>query len=280
MKQTISNIKNSLSGFYEPSEVESFISMIFNFVFGYSKREMILNADQLLPESSIVKINEIILRLRNFEPIQYIFGEAEFYGLKFKVEPGVLIPRFETEELVDLIIKRNKNMALKILDVGTGSGCIAISLKKHLPKSEIWSCDISDKALEITKKNADLNNVEIKLEKYNVLGSIPFIESGFDLIISNPPYVTFKEKLVMRGNVLNYEPSIALFVPDDDPLQFYRAIVLKSKQLLKPGGELYFEINEAFGEEISELLVEHGFVAEVLKDINGKDRIAYGRHFD
>jgi release factor glutamine methyltransferase len=280
MKQTISNIKNSLSGLYELSEVESFISMIFNFVFGYSKREMILNADQSLPESTILKINEIISRLKNFEPIQYIFGEAEFYGLTFKVQPGVLIPRFETEELVDLIIKREQNSTIKILDIGTGSGCIAISLKKHLPKSELWCCDISDKALEITRQNAELNKVEVKLEKFDVLGHSNFIERGFDLIVSNPPYVTNKEKLVMRKNVLNFEPSLALFVPDDDPLLFYRAIVQKAKKLLNTKGKLYFEINEDFGNDISALLVKNGFDVEVIKDINGKDRIVYGRHYD
>jgi release factor glutamine methyltransferase len=278
MKKTIQSIHEKLSDIYEPDEIRSFISMIFNFVFGYSKKEMILYADQLLPESSILKINEIISQLRNFEPIQYIFGEAEFYGMTFKVEPGILIPRNETEELVDLIIKRNQNLVLKILDIGTGSGCIAISLKKHLPKSELWCCDVSDKALDITRQNAELNKVEVNIEKFDVLGHSNFRESGFDLIVSNPPYVTNKEKSAMKKNVLNFEPTLALFVPDNDPLLFYRAIVLQAKELLNQGGELYFEINEAFGNEIYALLVENGFVGEIIKDINYKDRIVYGRH--
>jgi release factor glutamine methyltransferase len=278
MRQTINYIRNSLSGIYEPSEIESFILMIFNNILGYSKKDMILNAGQILPEFSRQKIEEIILRLKDIEPIQYILGVTEFYGLTFKVEPGVLIPRFETEELVDLIIKRNQNRALKILDIGTGSGCIAISLKKNLPKSDIWCYDISDKALEITRENAELNTVDIKPEKIDILSHSTLSEKGFDIIVSNPPYVTNKEKSVMKKNVLNFEPTIALFVPDNDPLLYYKAIVLQAKKILKQSGELYFEINEAFGNEISTLLIENGFIVEVLKDINGRDRFVYGRH--
>jgi release factor glutamine methyltransferase len=277
MKQTINYIKNSLSGFYEPSEIESFISLIFNSIFGYSKKDMILNADQILPESGFLKIDEIISRLKNFEPIQYIIGETEFYGLIFKVKSGVLIPRFETEELVDIIVNRRNNLSVKILDFGTGSGCIAVSLKKNLPKSEVWGCDISVEALEITRENATLNKVEIVLVQFDILGQDNFPGRGFDLIVSNPPYVTNREKSAMLKNVLNFEPSIALFVPDDDPLVFYRAIIIKAKQLLNQGGELYFEINEAFGNEVSELIVENGFNVEILKDINGRDRFAIAR---
>jgi release factor glutamine methyltransferase len=278
MKKTIQFIKENLSEFYDPTEIESFTSMIFSFVFGYSKKDLIICAGHILPKDDFSKVAEVVLRLKNQEPIQYIFGEADFSGLKFKVEPGVLIPRFETEELVDLIIKRNQNLALKILDVGTGSGCIAISLKKHLPKTEIWCCDISDKALDISRENAKLNKVDIKPEKFDILGRSQFIEKGFDIIVSNPPYVTNKEKSVMRKNVLNFEPAIALFVPDNDPLLYYKAIVIQAKKLLTPDGKLYFEINEAFGSEVSALLFENGFVVEIIKDINGKDRIVYGSH--
>jgi release factor glutamine methyltransferase len=194
--------------------------------------------------------------------------------LKFKVESGVLIPRVETEELVDLIIKRKKKSPCKILDIGTGSGCIAISLKKFLPESNVWCCDISDKALKITRKNGKLNAVEIKVKKFDILGKDDFRESGFDLIVSNPPYITINEKSLMRKNVLYFEPAMALFVPNDDPLLYYRSIVLKAKKLLNNGGELFFEINEAFGKNVTALLVENGCVAEIMKDINGKDRFA------
>lgn len=275
MRKTIQFIHETLSPLYEPSEIESFIKLIFNSVLGYSGKEMILNANQFISNADFQRIEKIISRLRNVEPIQYILGVTEFYGLAFNVEPGVLIPRFETEELVDLIVKRKKNAGIKILDIGTGSGCIAVSLKKFLPESEVWGCDVSDKALEISKQNAALNSVTINLVKYDMLASLSFMEGDFDLIVSNPPYVTNNEKKLMRENVLNYEPAGALFVPDDDPLLFYREIALKSEQLLKPGGELYFEINEAYGKEVSELLVKKGFVAEVYKDINGKDRMVF-----
>jgi release factor glutamine methyltransferase len=275
MKQTISHIRNSLSGFYEPSEIESLISLIFNSIFGYTKKDLILKADQNLSDSGFKKTDEIISRLKNFEPIQYIIGETEFYGLVFKVKPGVLIPRFETEELVDLIIKRKQNLPVKILDFGTGSGCIAVSLKKNLPKSEVWGCDISDKALDITRENATLNKVEIGILKFDILGQDDFPVKGFDLIVSNPPYVTNREKSAMQKNVLDFEPSLALFVPDNDPLMFYREIIVKAKQLLNQGGELFFEINEALGNEVSALIVKNGFDVEILKDINGKDRFAY-----
>lgn len=275
MKKTIHHIKEILSPFYEPSEIESFILLIFNYIFGYSKMDLILNYKQILPESSFQKITGIISRLKNQEPIQYILGETEFYGLKFKVGTGVLIPRFETEELVHHIVKQKKNLTVKILDIGTGSGCIAISLKKQMPESEVWCCDIADKALYYTSENAKLNNVEIKLERFDILGLDNFPESNFDIIVSNPPYVTGKEKPAMRENVLNFEPSLALFVPDNDPLLFYRAITLKAKKLLKANGELFFEINENFGNEISSLMVENGFVVDVVKDINGKDRFVF-----
>jgi release factor glutamine methyltransferase len=272
MKQTINYIHDSLSGLYNPLEIDSFISLIFNSLFGYSKKELILNANQIIPETDLQKIKGIISRLENFEPIQYILGETEFYGLKFKVGPGVLIPRFETEEMVDLIIKRKQKTTCKILDIGTGSGCIAIALKKQLPESEVWCCDISEKALEITRENAFLNTVKLVIEKFDILGQENFPVDGFDIIVSNPPYVTDNEKSAMEKNVLNFEPELALFVPNDDPILFYRAIVFKFKKLFAFRGELFFEINEAFGKHISTLLVENGFVVEILKDINGKDR--------
>lgn len=274
MKKTIRFIREDLASFYEPSEIESFITLIFSFVFGYSKKEMILNVDQILPDSGLQKVAAIVSRLKNNEPIQYILGETEFYGLKFNVEPGVLIPRFETEELVDLIIRRKHNLAVKILDIGTGSGCIAISLKRQLPGSDVWCCDISDQALKIARKNAIQNEVVINLEKFDILGQSPFSENGFDLVVSNPPYVTESEKKLMQKNVLNFEPSLALFVPDNDPLLFYRSIVMKAKELLVPGGELYFEINEAYGCEVSGLLIENGYNVEILSDMNGKERFA------
>ncbi len=276
MKKSIQYIRENLLSLYDPAEIESFIFLIFNHLYGYSKKDMILNRDTILPEEGFKRIAAVVSRLEKFEPIQYILGETTFFGLKFKIGPGVLIPRFETEELVDLILKRKKNQAVKIIDLGTGSGCIAISLKKGLPLSTVWGCDISDFALNRCHENAQLNEAVINWTKYDILGEVPPVESGFDLIVSNPPYITWKEKALMQRNVVDFEPELALFVPDDDPLLFYRAIVQKSNQLLKAGGEIYFEINESYGNEIRTLLNQNGFDAEIIKDINGKDRFAIG----
>jgi release factor glutamine methyltransferase len=278
MKQAKKYFREKLSGLYDLPEINSFFFLIINHLLGLSKSEMIIDSGLSLSTSDFIKLAEITLRLSCFEPIQYILGKTEFYGLPFLVEPGVLIPRFETEELVDLIIKKNsENRHLKIIDIGCGSGCIAISLKKNLPFADVWCCDISDKAIEVTNKNAVINQVKINIEKFDILSGHVFKEKGFNLIVSNPPYVTLKEKEVMPQNVLDYEPSLALFVPENDPLVFYKAIILNSHEWLLPDGDICFEINELFGHEILELLVHAGFDAEICKDINGKDRIAIGR---
>jgi len=274
MRQTIKYIQEKLSGLYDRPEIDSFCFLIINHLLGFSKSEMILNQDYTFSDSDVKKAHEITSRLIGFEPIQYIVGQTEFYGLPFFVEPGVLIPRFETEELVDMIIKENSGKELlKILDIGSGSGCIAISLKKNLPAAEVWCCDISDKALELTRRNAEINGVKINIEKFDILSNNTFNTQGFSLIVSNPPYITCKEKEVMPKNVLNHEPELALFVSDDDPLLFYRSIAEKSIHLLTHNGTIYFEINEAYGSEIKTLLTQHQFEATIVKDINGKDRM-------
>lgn len=277
MKQTFTYIRNSLINYYSQHEIESFISIIFENIYNYSKHDIILNEKKIIPESDVNRIQEIIKRLKNFEPLQYILGETEFYGLRFEINRNVLIPRQETEELVDLILKKHKNNSLKVFDIGTGSGCIPITLKKYNPNFNVYSCDISEEAIKVADKNAIKNNVEIKLRIYNILSLDPFEENQFDILVSNPPYVTEKEKALMERNVLNYEPYLALFVPNHDPLLFYDAIIQKSVYLLKANGEIYFEINEAYGNEVKELLDNNNFESNIIKDINGKDRIAFGK---
>lgn len=278
MEHSIKYIREKLTGIYDQSEVESFSFLILNHITGLSKSDLIINrSDYRLKDTDFEKIEEIVLRLCHFEPIQYILGETEFYGLPFHVEPGVLIPRFETEELVDLIVKENSlRERIKILDIGCGSGCITVSLKKNIPSAEVWCCDVSEIALRVTRENALLNQVEINSVKYDVLGKSAFCETGYMIIVSNPPYVTNKEKEMMSRNVLDYEPEIALFVPDDDPLIFYRTIIEKSREWLLPDGMIYFEINESFPDEICQLMLKEGFTAKIIKDINGKDRIVKG----
>jgi len=222
------------------------------------------------------RLKEIINRLNVHEPIQYILEETEFYGRIFKVKQGVLIPRPETEELVDQIIKDNKDRKkLKIADFGAGSGCIAITLAKELPKAEVFALDVSTTALSVTMANAILNQTSLQVKEYDLLKDTLFIEKEFDIIVSNPPYVLESEKAVMQKNVLDYEPSLALFVDDADPLLFYKKILEKGQNMLKMGGKYYFEINEQKGGEIAELMKKHGCKnISIVKDINGKDRFA------
>jgi release factor glutamine methyltransferase len=260
---------------YERNEATSIAYLIMEH-FGIKKTDISL--DKKIQNIDLKKTELIIKRLNQAEPIQYILGETEFFGRKFKVNQHVLIPRQETEELVDKIIKENRqNKKLKILDIGTGSGCIAITLAKELPDSEVHAIDISEEALEITAFNATKNKATINFYKQDIIQHSTFNIQHFNLIVSNPPYVTESEKKLMHENVLKHEPSLALFVEDEDPLKFYTAILKFAKIYLSKNGKCYFEINEAFGEEIFKLFEENGFKKiNISKDLNGKSRIASG----
>jgi release factor glutamine methyltransferase len=275
LKEAISFSTTELSDFYPKEEIQSFIYLIFNELENLSKPEIHIQQDFQISENSIHRLKKIVLKLKEYQPLQYIFGKTEFYDLTFSVNKDVLIPRPETEELVDWIVNDSKNTASKIIDIGTGSGCIAISLKKSLPKVKILAIDISKKALEIAKKNAQSNNAEISFTKFNILD----IETNkrfakFDIIVSNPPYVREQEKSLMAKNVLNFEPYEALFVSNQDPLIFYEAIANFAIKHLSTNGNLYLEINENLAEQTAELLSQKGF-CEILikKDINDKFRM-------
>ncbi len=276
MKQTIKDIRDDLSELYPKEEIDSFIFLIFNHIYSFRKIDLLISPDFDVSIADKAKISDWVDRLKKYEPIQYVLGVTEFYGLKFRVTEDVLIPRQETEELVDLIVKRYRNFAPKILDIGSGSGCIPIALKKNLPMADIWSCDISPDALSIARENAELNSVDVSFSLFDILSSDDFPATGFEVIVSNPPYVTEREKALMHSNVLDYEPHLALFVTDQEPLLFYNNILKRSKKLLKNDGAIFFEINEAYGLEVKSLLVDNGFDAEIVKDINGKDRIVHG----
>ena len=280
MQASINYIRKELDGLYPPEEIESFIRIIFKKLKQYTLTDFVLKQDELLPEKETDQIRQIAMRLKSLEPIQYILGETEFYGLPIRVKPGVLIPRPETEELVDWTLKSRQKDACRILDVGTGSGCIPISLKKHWPKAHVMACDISQEALEIARMNAGLNQTEIAFFHLNILN--PLLPDSFpkiDILISNPPYVTESEKAEMNDNVLKYEPAKALFVPDHDPLVFYRALATFGKKYLNPGGRLFWEINEAFGKECRALLKENGFSdVHLKKDLQGKNRMIFARY--
>ncbi|NOZ34542.1 MAG: peptide chain release factor N(5)-glutamine methyltransferase [Chlorobi bacterium] len=278
-------IRRELSDFYSENEISAFIRIIFEDVFHLSSVELILKEKENFPKDSNRLLHDIINRLKTYEPLQYIIGFTEFYGLNFKVTPDVLIPRPETEELVELIISENKSeKILKIFDIGTGSACIAISLAANLPRASVFASDISERALNIARSNASDNNVEISFiqeDILNVVGKESFASERrltFDIIVSNPPYIRLSEKQYMNRNVLDFEPESALFVKDENPLIFYSAITKYALKHLSENGKLYFEINEFFGNEIKALLVSSGFSeVRIIKDINGKDRITAGQ---
>ncbi len=275
MRAALASIRKELTGIFAPEEIDSLTFLIFEKLKGYSRTRFLLARDEQLSGDELQELNRIVARLKNHDPIQYILGETEFYGLTFLAVPQVLIPRPETEELVHWIIQENQNTAPTILDIGTGTGCIAISLQKNIAQSAVLACDISPVCLETAKQNAKLNSSEVSVFRYDILENSPDVDfPELDVIVSNPPYVRENEKVQMEKNVLEYEPGLALFVPDDDPLLFYRQIADFAQNHLKSNGRLYFEINEAFGSECVLMLQEKGFAEIVLKkDIHGKDRM-------
>ena len=262
---------NELLDFYRENELKSIMYISIDFHLGLTKSGTILQSARVLKDDEISVFINIVDRLKNMEPIQYILSETKFYGLSFYTKKGILIPRPETEELVDWIIKDNQGSEKKYLDIGTGSGCIIISLAKNL-KGSFDAIDISEKSIRISEENSIKNKVNINLKKTDILCSE--LKGEWDVIVSNPPYVLRSEKEVMNKNVLNWEPETALFVEDTDPLLFYEEISKKSLTVLRKNGYLYFEINENFGNETIKLLEEIGFVnIELKKDINRKDRM-------
>ncbi len=269
---------SELSGYYPDTEITSFFHILTEHILKLKRIDIALNLYQVVSGKKYDKFQVEIERLKKHEPIQYIIGETEFYGLPFKVNNNVLIPRPETEELVEWIINNiDKKDNLKILDIGTGSGCIAISLAKNLPNAKVYALDVSAEALQVSKENSILNNVDVEFIEADILSvchSALDAESTFDIIVSNPPYVRQLEKAEIKANVLENEPHLALFVEDDDPLLFYKAISKYALNNLTKNGLLFFEINESLGDEMIQLLQENNFNnLELKKDMFGKDRM-------
>jgi release factor glutamine methyltransferase len=276
---TIENITNlfkkELKPLYPKEDIKGFIRWALGHVTGYTSIEMAMNRNKVISENQTNHLLQIIERLKTYEPIQYVLGETEFYGLKIKVNPNVLIPRPETEELVDWIIKENKNKPVTILDIGMGSGCIAIALKKNLPSAQIIAIDIAEDALIIAKENALLNKVSIEFIKINIFDkSIRNTLPSIDIIVSNPPYITQQEKPFMEKNVLDYEPHLALFVSNENPLLFYKEILDFASERLNKDGLIYWEINESMEGNLKTLLNQYGHHNfEFRKDLRGKERM-------
>ena len=278
------NIKNLKSHFFselqtiqEESEIESFFFILTEYLLNLKRIDISLNPDFEVSETDLEKWKTIISELKTEKPIQYITGEAWFYGYRFEVNENTLIPRPETEELVEWIVESTKHEAgslkLNILDIGTGSGCIPISLKKEIPNAGVFTIDVSEKALEMARKNALDHAVEVNFMLKNILETDSLV-GKYDVIVSNPPYVRNLEKQEIKKNVLAYEPHLALFVEDSDALLFYRKIAQLALTSLTPNGKLFFEINQYLGKETVALLENLGFKnIELRKDFVGNDRM-------
>ena len=287
LKQYKTHFFDSLKNIQDEQEIESFFFILTEYLHNLKRVDVALNSNFELSDEEVEKWNAILVDLQQEKPIQYITGESWFYGLKFEVNENTLIPRPETEELVEWIIESQKSKVqsqkLEILDIGTGSGCIPISLKANLPQANVSAIDVSEQALEVAKRNANSNKVEINFIQANIL-EVEYLSqlqtpnfqlpTSIDIIVSNPPYVRNLEKEEIKKNVLDYEPHLALFVEDTDALLFYRKIAQLALKNLSPNGLLFFEINQYLGKETVELLENIGFKnIELKKDMYGNDRM-------
>ncbi|MFB9054289.1 peptide chain release factor N(5)-glutamine methyltransferase [Formosa undariae] len=284
LKDIQNTFHEALDADYEKPEVDHFFFMICDYYFNFKRITLALEPEYRISEADAIPVLEALESLKKHEPIQYVLKSTEFFGLEFQVNNAVLIPRPETEELVAWIIESGLDKIkepLRILDIGTGSGCIAIAVAKHFENANVFGVDISEDAIGVAKHNAELNNVTVNFIQADILNVDPTLVSDFslpfDIIISNPPYVREQEKLQMKANVLNHEPHQALFVEDHDPLKFYKVISEFAKINLVEGGLLFFEINEFLGEEMVALLIEHHFKAvELRKDMFKRNRMIKG----
>ncbi|MBP9792457.1 MAG: peptide chain release factor N(5)-glutamine methyltransferase [Flavobacterium sp.] len=277
LKEYRRQFANELSGLYDEKEIESFFYILLEAFHQLRRVDLALNPNIELDGMQLLQWETVLSQLLEEKPIQYILGETEFYGLPFYVNENTLIPRPETEELVEWILSNNQinksTNPLRIVDIGTGSGCIAISLAKNIPNAEVFALDVSEKTLTIAKKNAVRNGVNVTFLHQSVL-EIEDLGQQFDIIVSNPPYVRHLEKAEINKNVLEYEPHLALFVEDNDALLFYRKITELAQKNLPENGQLYFEINQYLGKEMLELLEKYHFKnIELRKDIYGNDRM-------
>jgi release factor glutamine methyltransferase len=280
IKDILRFFRDELNDTYEKEELESIIAYCLEDFLNIKRAAISSNQETTVSESELLKFNFAIKDLKKHRPLQYVLGLADFYRLKFFVNEQVLIPRPETEELVHLIIHDNKLSEPSIIDIGTGSGCIPVALKKNILAATVSAIDVSESALELAKRNAEKNEVDVHFFLKDILSSDENMEqqlSKYDIIVSNPPYICFSEKEQMHKNVLDYEPHLALFVNDNDPLLFYKAICDFALKSLNKNGKIYFEINQSLASETKDLLESKGFKnVELIKDISNNYRILRG----
>ena len=275
IKQLINDITQRLQPLYDQREAAAVAYLYVQTKLGMQRHELVLHGMEEIVASKMADIEQDVEKLVTGCPVQYVLGEAEFYGLPFKVTSAVLIPRQETEELVQMIMQQYAGKQVKIWDVGTGSGCIAVSLAKTLPDAEVFATDISEEALQVARRNAELNKVKVTFARHDMtdIEHLPFDATRFDVIVSNPPYIPASDRVTMHINVTDYEPSLALFVPDDDKIWCYRALACLAQSTLNPDGCLYAETYHDFHDELTALFRQYGFEdAQSIKDLNGKLR--------
>ena len=274
LKTYKSNFLEQLTPLYDSMEAERFFTITLENLKGWQRVDVVMNPDAELTDDEVAKWNVVLNALKEQKPIQYIFGTAHFYGLELKVNENTLIPRPETEELVEWIIKENAAKGkINILDIGTGSGCIAIALAKNLPDAMVYAIDVSAEALKVAQGNAKANDADVTFWQKDILATDE-LPQQFDVIVSNPPYVRNLEKQEIKSNVLDYEPHLALFVEDNDPLLFYRKIAALAQKSLTLNGKLYFEINQYLGKETAEMLQDYHYKnIELKKDLYSNDRM-------
>lgn len=268
------HMRQELSAHYPIPELEAIIHRTFQELMGYNRIDVMMRSEEELMPDVLERFGEVIDRLLDYEPLQYIFGHADFYGLDLTLTPNVLIPRPETEELVHWVIHEQVDRnGMRVLDIGTGSGCIALAIKSHFPESEVTGIDVSSEALMVARENAAHNELVVDFKHCNIL-NMPGNLGSFDLIVSNPPYVTREQMRYMHSNVLHHEPHLALFVEDNDALKFYKAIGHFSQKYLRPDGALYLEVNEDLAADTADLLKTFNFThTSIKKDLNGKFRM-------
>ncbi|WP_299705958.1 peptide chain release factor N(5)-glutamine methyltransferase [uncultured Pontibacter sp.] len=279
IQQTAQYIRENIQAAYPEPEAGAIAQLVLEHVLQKSRVQLRLDQKEEVEPAKEEKIKEVVARLKQQEPVQYVLGVAHFYGLDLQVDERVLIPRPETEELVDLVVREHRGLkGLQVLDICTGSGCIPLALAANLQADKVYGLELSEGALKVARTNARQLRLPVAWLQQDVFDPILGIAPhSLDIITSNPPYVMEQEKALMRPNVLDYEPHLALFVPDEDPLKYYKRIAEAGAELLKNGGRLYFEINEQYGEEVRQQLLQAGFShAEVVQDLFNKNRIVKG----
>lgn len=274
IQEKISELIRRLAPVLGEGEARASLRVAAEDIFGWTHTDLLIKADDEISDFRAGQLDRVVDRLLLGEPLQYILGKAYFYGMNFEVTPDVLIPRPETAELVDIIVRENQTPDLRVMDVGTGSGCIAIALSRNLPFSRVTAVDVSSSALEIARKNAAKFKARISFVHADIMKyEVP--SGSFDVIVSNPPYIAESERVDMEARVLAHEPSMALFVPDDDPLRFYKRIAQIASDALAEGGKLYFEINPLFANDMQSMLNAGGWAdVRIEHDIHGRKRFA------